>query len=115
VVDDSFTTRTLEKSILEAHGFDVQIAVDGVEALSLLRSQQIDLVIADVEMPRMDGFELLEQVKSDDRLRELPFVLVTSRDKTEDKETGLNLGANAYIVKQKFNHQELLDTIKQIL
>jgi len=115
VVDDSFTTRTLEKSILEAHGFEVQIAVDGVEALALLRSQHVDLVISDIEMPRMDGFELLEKMKADNRLKNLPIVLVTSRDKTEDREIGLNLGANAYIVKQKFNHQELLDTIRQIL
>jgi two-component system chemotaxis sensor kinase CheA len=115
VVDDSFTTRTLEKSILEAHGYKVHIAVDGVEGLSLLRSQNVDLVIADVEMPRMTGFELLENVRTDTRLQRLPFILVTSRDKVEDRENGLNLGANAYIVKQKFDHENLLDTIQQML
>jgi two-component system, chemotaxis family, sensor kinase CheA len=115
VVDDSFTTRTLEKSILEAHGYDVSIAVDGVEALSQLRRDDIDLVISDIEMPRMDGFALLEEMKHDQRLAHLPVILVTSRDQPEDEQRGMALGADAYIVKRKFDHQELLGTIHQML
>lgn len=115
IVDDSFTTRTLEKSILESHGFDVSVATDGVEALSQLRQQKYGLVISDVEMPRMDGFALLEQMKADPRLAAVPVILVTSRDRPEDQQHGLDLGANAYIVKRKFDHQELLNVIRQLL
>ena len=115
IVDDSFTTRTLEKNILEAQGFEVSVAIDGVEALSLLRQQKFALVIADVEMPRMDGFALLEQMKADRRLARTPVILVTSRDRQEDQQHGLDLGADAYIVKRKFDHQDLLSTIRQLL
>jgi two-component system chemotaxis sensor kinase CheA len=115
IVDDSFTTRTLEKNILEAQGFEVGVAVDGVEALSLMRQQKFALVISDIEMPRMDGFALLEQMKADSRLARTPVILVTSRDRQEDQQHGLDLGADAYIVKRKFDHQELLSTIRQLL
>jgi two-component system, chemotaxis family, sensor kinase CheA len=115
IVDDSFTTRTLEKNILEAQGYEVSVATDGVEALSLMRQQKFGLVITDVEMPRMDGFALLEQVKGDRRLKNTPVILVTSRDRQEDQQHGLNLGAEAYIIKRKFDHQELLNTIRQLL
>jgi two-component system chemotaxis sensor kinase CheA len=115
IVDDSFTTRTLEKNILEAQGYEVSVAIDGVEALSQLRQQKFALVISDIEMPRMDGFVLLEQMKADRRLASTPVILVTSRDRQEDQQHGLDLGANAYIVKRKFDHQELLKTIRQVL
>jgi two-component system chemotaxis sensor kinase CheA len=115
IVDDSFTTRTLEKNILESQGFETTVAVDGVEALSLLRQQKFDLVITDVEMPRMDGFGLLEKIKADARLASTPVILVTSRDRQEDQRHGLDLGADAYIVKRKFDHQELLSTIRQLI
>jgi two-component system chemotaxis sensor kinase CheA len=115
VVDDSLTTRTLEKSLLEAHGYDVRIAMDGVEALSQLRVELPDLVITDIQMPRMDGFKLLEAMKQDQRLAQVPVIVVTSMEKREDQERGLALGADAYIVKRKFDHRELLDVIRQIL
>ncbi|MBV9122003.1 MAG: response regulator, partial [Planctomycetes bacterium] len=115
VVDDSLTTRTLEKSILEAHGYNVRIAMDGVEALTQLRNELPDLVITDIQMPRMDGFTLLQEIKKDQRLTRLPVIVVTSMEKREDQERGLALGADAYIVKRKFDHQDLLDTIKQII
>jgi two-component system, chemotaxis family, sensor kinase CheA len=115
IVDDSFTTRTLEKSILVAHGYDVSVAVDGVEAMSQLRQHTFSLVISDIEMPRMDGFALLEQMKVDRRCSAIPVILVTSRDRQEDQQRGLDLGADAYIVKRKFDHQELLSTIRQLL
>ncbi|HWA97683.1 MAG TPA: Hpt domain-containing protein [Pirellulales bacterium] len=117
VVDDSFTTRTLEKTLLEAHGYDVRIAVDGLEALAQLAgpAHGIDLVISDVQMPRLDGFGLLAEIKKDKRLAELPVILVTSLDKSEDQQRGLSLGADAYIVKRKFDHEDLLNTIRQII
>lgn len=115
VVDDSITTRTLETSILQAHGYTVRVAVDGVEALSHLRSQRIDLVITDVQMPRLDGFGLLEEIKKDQRLAQIPVIVVSSLDRREDRERGLSLGADAYIAKRKFDHQDLLQTIEQLL
>jgi two-component system chemotaxis sensor kinase CheA len=115
VVDDSLTTRTLEKSILETHGYDVRIAVDGIEALTQLQADPADLVITDVQMPRLDGFGLLEAMKKDPRLARIPTIVVTSLGRREDQERGLALGADAYIVKRKFDHEELLETIRQII
>jgi two-component system chemotaxis sensor kinase CheA len=115
VVDDSFTARTLQKSILEVHGFNVIVAIDGTEALSKLRSEEIDLVISDIQMPRMDGLALLQEMKKDERFGKLPVILVTSMNRTEDQERGLALGADAYLVKQRFDHQTLLETIRQLL
>jgi two-component system chemotaxis sensor kinase CheA len=115
VVDDSLTTRTLEKSILEAHGYRVRIALDGLEALTQLRTDLPDLVITDIQMPRLDGFGLLEQMKKDPRLARIPVIVVTSLEKREDQERGLALGADAYVVKRKFDHEELLQTVRQIL
>ena len=121
VADDSITTRTLEKSILEAHGYRVRLAVDGEEALVLLREstslpdRAIDLVVSDLEMPRRNGFELLAAVKADERLAHIPLILVTSREAFEDREMGLSLGADAYIVKRKFDQTDLLETIEQLL
>jgi two-component system chemotaxis sensor kinase CheA len=115
VVDDSFTARTLEKSILEVHGYNVVVAIDGLEGLSKLRSEEIDLVISDVQMPRMDGLALLQEMKRDERFARLPVILVTSMNHVDDQERGLALGADAYLVKQRFDHQTLLETIKQLL
>lgn len=115
VVDDSITTRTLEKSILEAQGYRVRVAVDGREALETLRSESFDLVIADIEMPRLDGFGLLEEMKKDVRTSRIPVIIVSSVESRQHQERGLALGADAYIVKRKFDQGELLETIGQIL
>lgn len=117
VVDDSITTRTLEKSILEAQGYRVLVSVDGVDALNTLRAQAapVDVIIADVEMPRMDGFQLLQALKADAHLASVPVILMTSRADPEDVRRGLDLGADAYLVKQDFDQRELLSTIGQLL
>lgn len=115
VVDDSMTTRALEKSILEAHGYQVCVAVDGVEALARLRQEAADLVIADIEMPRLNGFGLIEAMKQDSKLKSIPVIIVSSVERREDQERGLALGADAYIVKRKFDQEELLAAIRQIL
>ncbi len=115
VVDDSITTRSLEKSILEAHGYQVRVAVDGADALEQLRVERPDLIIADIQMPRLDGFGLLEQLKQDPGLASIPVILVTSLERPEDQERGLALGADAYILKRKFDQRELLETIRQMV
>jgi two-component system chemotaxis sensor kinase CheA len=115
VVDDSMTTRTLEKSILEAQGYEVRVAVDGVEALARLREERADLVIADIEMPRLNGFGLIEAMKKDHNLQRIPVIIVSSVERREDQERGLSLGADAYIVKRRFDQGELLGVIRQIV
>lgn len=117
VVDDSITTRTLEKSILEAAGYRVIVCVDGQEALDRLRAriEPVDLVVADVEMPRLTGFGLVEALRAEEDFARLPIVLMTSRGDEEDVARGLQLGADAYLTKQKFDQRELLDTIGQLL
>ncbi len=115
VVDDSITTRSLEKSILEAYGYRVEVAVDGLQALEAIRRNPPDLVITDVMMPRLNGFQLLEQMKSTAGMREIPVILVTSLESREEQEKGLSLGADAYIVKRKFDQRELLTIVRQIL
>ena len=117
VVDDSITTRTLEKGILEAAGYRVVVCVDGQDALDRLRAEiePVDLVLADVEMPRLDGFGLLRALRADERFRRLPAVLMTSRGDPEDVARGLELGADAYLTKQKFDQRGLLDTIGRLL
>lgn len=117
VVDDSFTTRTLEKSILEAQGYRVLLAVDGVDALGVLRSGEavVDLVVADIEMPRLDGFSLLQAIKADAGLAATPVILMTSRNDPEDIRRGMDLGAEAYITKQRFDQRELLSAIGRVL
>jgi two-component system chemotaxis sensor kinase CheA len=111
LVDDSITTRTLERSILEAAGYHVLTAPDGAAAWALLGEQTVDLVVSDVDMPHMNGFELVEAVRASATLRELPVILVTARDNESDRQRGLEIGADAYIVKSSFRQEELLDAI----
>ncbi len=111
VVDDSITTRTLEKHILETAGFVVSVAVDGAEAWERLRDIQPDLVISDVEMPRMNGLELTRRIKEDHQFGRLPVILLTSLSKPEQREAGLHAGADAYLVKSRFEQAELLRLI----
>ena len=115
MVDDSITARSLERSILEANGFEVRVAVDGLEGLELAREEKPDLIVTDLQMPRLDGFGLLEALKADPRLSSIPVIIISSVERTEDQQRGLVLGAEAYVVKRKFDEQELLKTIRQIL
>jgi two-component system chemotaxis sensor kinase CheA len=115
VVDDSVTTRTLEKSILEAAGYEVAIAADGAVAWQLLQERGTDLLVSDVDMPRMDGFALTEAVRGSKRFADLPVVLVTARETEADKARGVAVGANAYLVKSAFDQKNLLETIAQLL
>lgn len=115
VADDSVTTRTLEKSILEAAGYEVLTASDGLAAWQLLQEHGADLLVSDVEMPRMDGFTLAATVRGSPRFHELPVVLVTARETEEDRKRGIEAGANAYLVKSGFDQRNLLETIGQLL
>jgi two-component system chemotaxis sensor kinase CheA len=115
LVEDSLTTRTLEKTILKGAGYAVTVACDGAEAWQLLQERGADLIVSDLEMPRMDGFALTEAVRTSPRFRNLPVVLVTARENEQDKTRGIEVGANAYLVKSAFDQRELLETIAQLL
>ncbi len=115
VVDDSINTREIEKSILEAYGYVVVTAEDGEEAFEMTREVLYDLVITDVEMPRLDGFSLTKRLRDDDRYRNVPIIIVTSLEKDEDKKRGITVGANAYIVKGAFDQSNLIDTVRNLI
>ena len=115
VVDDSITSRVLLHDILVSSGFEVKTAVDGIDALTHLREEAFDLIVSDVEMPRMNGFELTESVRKDDKLGVLPVVLVTGLETQEDRERGFDVGANAYINKSSFDQSNLIDVIERLI
>src|SRR6202011_6050831 len=103
------------RSILETAGYAVVVAGDGAQALEVLRETHVDAIVSDIEMPRMDGFELTTAVRQDERWRHVPIVLVTSLDAPEHVERGAAAGADAYIVKGRFDQNDLLQTIGRLL
>ena len=103
------------KNILESAGYDVQTAVDGIDALTALKAGEIELVVSDVDMPRMNGFDLTARIRADKKLGELPVVLVTALESREDRERGIDVGANAYIVKSSFDQSNLLETVRRLI
>ena len=115
VAEDSITARMLIKNILEMSGYQVKTAVDGLEALILLKNEDFDLVISDIEMPRMNGFELTTKIRQDKKLADLPVVLVTSLDSRQDRERGIDVGASAYIVKSDFEQSNLLAVVEKLI
>ncbi|MFZ3044424.1 MAG: response regulator [Desulfatirhabdiaceae bacterium] len=115
VAEDSITARTLLKNILETAGYHVATAVDGVDAFTQLRSSEFDIVVSDVDMPRMNGFELTTRIRSDKNFEDLPVVLVTALESREDRERGIDAGANAYIVKSSFDQSNLLEVVRRLI
>ncbi len=115
VVDDSVTVRTLQKSILESAGYRVRMSFDGLDAWTILQNDTFDIVLSDVNMPRMDGFELTTKMRADPRTKDTPVVLITSLSSQEDREKGIRAGADAYIVKSMFEQERLLETIRGLI
>ena len=115
VADDSLTIRTLNKNILQAAGYTVTVAADGLEAWNMIQGQGCDLVVSDWEMPKLDGCQLARKVRGDDRYKDLPFILVTSLDSKESRERGIAAGADAYIVKGGFDQDKLLETVGRLI
>ena len=115
VADDSVTTRTLERVILESAGYEVRTAADGAQALALVQAGGCDAVVSDVQMPVLDGFALCERLRADARFRDLPVVLVTALGSRDDRERGVAVGADAYIVKGEFDQETLLATLRRLL
>jgi two-component system chemotaxis sensor kinase CheA len=115
VVDDSVTIRTFEKALLEAAGYDVTAASDGLEAWNMLQKSPCDLIVSDVEMPNMTGFELTEKVRGDSKLKDMPLVLVTTLSSDEDRKRGIDAGADAYVIKGSAEQDHLLDTVRRLI
>lgn len=115
VVEDSITSRALLKNILESAGYCVTTAVDGVDACTTLKTKTFNLVVSDVEMPRMDGFELTAKVRADKQSAQLPVVLVTALESSVHRERGIDVGANAYIVKNSFDQSNLLEVVRRLI
>jgi len=114
VIDDSLTTRMLEKSILESAGFEVGLATCAEEGLDAARAGNYALFLVDVEMPGMDGFAFVEQIRADPVLRDIPAILITSRSSPEDLRRGKEVGAQRYIVKSEFDQKQFLDHVRQL-
>ncbi len=115
VADDSVTSRSLMKGMLESAGYKVKTAVDGADAFACLQEEHFDLLISDVEMPRMDGFILCEKVRGSAKTSELPIILVTSMDAPEDRERGMEAGADALVSKSTFDKSGLLGVIQRLV
>ncbi|HYX24158.1 MAG TPA: response regulator, partial [Thermoanaerobaculia bacterium] len=114
LVDDSLVTREMERRLLEDAGFLVSAAADAEEALSLLAEESFDCVVTDIEMPRMDGFELAAQLRSMEHFAQMPIIVVSTRDRPEDRLKGLKVGADAYLTKQSLDAGELVDLVRRL-
>ncbi|OXC74653.1 hybrid sensor histidine kinase/response regulator [Caballeronia sordidicola] len=115
VVDDSLTVRELERKLLAGRGYDVTIAVDGMDGWNAVRSERFDLVITDIDMPRLDGIELVTLIRRDPQLRETPVMIVSYKDRAEDRQRGLDAGADYYLAKGSFHDQTLLDAVRDLI
>ncbi|GGC20562.1 hybrid sensor histidine kinase/response regulator [Pseudoduganella buxea] len=115
VVDDSLTVREMERKLLTGRGFEVDIAVDGIDGWNVVRSGDYDLVITDVDMPRMDGIELVNLIKKDIHLHTLPVMIVSYKDRPEDRARGLAAGADYYLTKGSFHDETLLDAVHDLV
>ncbi|NBF04807.1 response regulator [Pseudomonas sp. Fl5BN2] len=115
VVDDSLTVRELQRKLLINRGYDVAVAVDGMDGWNALRSESFDLLITDIDMPRMDGIELVTLLRRDSRLQSLPVMVVSYKDREEDRRRGLDAGADYYLAKASFHDDALLDAVVELI
>lgn len=115
VVDDSITVREVERKLLERAGYQVETAVDGVDGLNMLRSQPFDMLVTDVDMPRMNGIDLVKTLRQDASLRSLPVLMVSYKDREEDKLRGLEAGADYYLTKGSFHDETLLQAVVDLV
>ncbi|WAC29485.1 response regulator [Ancylobacter sp. SL191] len=107
--------RELERKLLEHHGYEVEVAVDGMDGWNVVRSEGFDLVVTDVDMPRMDGIELVTLMRRDPRLRNLPVMIVSYKDREEDRRRGLDAGADYYLTKGSFHDETLIQAVTDLI
>ena len=115
VVDDSITVREVERRLLENRGYRVEVAVDGMDGWNAVRTGLYDLIVTDVDMPRMDGIELVRQIKGDAELKALPVMIVSYKDRQEDRMLGLEAGADYYLTKSSFHDETLIEAVEDII
>jgi two-component system, chemotaxis family, sensor histidine kinase and response regulator WspE len=115
VVDDSVTVREVERRLLESYGYEVDVAVDGQEGWNAVRLAKYDLVISDVDMPRMNGIEFVRHIKQDARLKALPVMIVSYKDREEDRAKGLEAGANYYFTKSSFQDSTMINAVRELI
>jgi two-component system sensor histidine kinase and response regulator WspE len=114
VVDDSITVREVERQLLEARGYAVDVAVDGMDGWNAVRTGSYDLVVSDVDMPRLDGIELVRRIREDRRFASLPVVIVSYKDRDEDRLRGLEAGASYYLTKAAFQDDTFLRAVEDL-
>ena len=115
VVDDSLTVRELERKLLAGRGYDVAVAVDGVDGWNMLQAEPFDLLVTDIDMPRMDGIELVTRLRANNRLQSMPVMVVSYKDREEDRRRGLEAGADRYLAKAGFHDETLLDAVQSLI
>ncbi len=116
MVDDSITVREVEREMLLSRGYQVEVAIDGQEAWNAIRSDvDFDLVVTDIDMPRMNGFELVQLIKEDPVLTAIPVIIVSYKDREEDREKGLEVGADYYLTKGSFQDEMLVDAVRDLI
>jgi two-component system sensor histidine kinase and response regulator WspE len=114
-VDDSLTVRELERKLLDQQGYGVETAVDGMDGWNAARTGHFDLIITDIDMPRMDGIELVTLLKKDANLKSLPVMIVSYKDREEDRQRGLDAGADYYLTKGSFHDETLLQAVIDLI
>ncbi|HED15594.1 MAG TPA: hybrid sensor histidine kinase/response regulator, partial [Gammaproteobacteria bacterium] len=115
VVDDSLTVREAERKMIEARGYQVELAVDGMDGWNTFREGDFDLVVSDIDMPRMNGIEFISLIKQDEAYRDTPVMIVSYKDREEDRMLGLEAGADYYLTKGSFHDESLLDAINDLI
>jgi two-component system sensor histidine kinase and response regulator WspE len=115
VVDDSLTVRELERKLLDHRGYQVDVAVDGMDGWNAVRNGKYNLVVTDIDMPRMDGIELVTLIKRDPNLRSLPVMILSYKDREEDRQRGLEAGADYYLSKGSFHDDTLIDAVVDLI
>ena len=115
VVDDSLTVREVERKLLENKGYHVTVAVDGIDGWNTLHRDKFDMIISDIDMPRMNGIEMVKRIKSDVKFREIPVMIVSYKDREDDRKKGLDAGANYYLTKSSFHDDTMLDAVYDLI
>ncbi len=115
VVDDSITVREVERQLLLHKGYEVAVAVDGMDGWNKVRAERYDLLVSDIDMPRMNGLQLVQAVRADDRLRDLPVIIVSYKEREEDRVRGLEVGANAYLTKSSFHDNRFMEAVVDLI
>jgi two-component system, chemotaxis family, sensor histidine kinase and response regulator WspE len=115
VVDDSMTVREVERKILQNNGYEVVIAVDGIDGWNTIHREEFDLVISDIDMPRMNGIDLVKRIKNDSNYKTIPVMIVSYKDRIKDKKAGLDAGANYYLTKSSFHDETLINAVEDLI